>query len=179
MLRTSAFLGWAEEHCGSDSRNLTGMSLHNFVRLLWNWNDQNLPLKKLETRVVIWTKSNTLNLISKCLPTILLSASSIRPFVVRSGPFSQIFLYVGRRLNCFWRLSLNDRTTLGFGYIWSFWLYFGYMVNGQSDFSTKFFCIWSFRLYGPLYQDKTVDHLSETRCFIFQVILLDKTASVG
>ena len=23
--------------------------------------------------------------------------------------------------------------------IWSFWLYFGYMVNGQSDFSTKFF----------------------------------------
>ena len=23
--------------------------------------------------------------------------------------------------------------------IWSFWLYFGYMVNGESDFSTKFF----------------------------------------
>ena len=33
--------------------------------------------------------------------------------------------------------------------IWSFWLYFSYMVNGQSDFSTKFFrymvilAIWS------------------------------------
>ena len=24
--------------------------------------------------------------------------------------------------------------------------------------------IWSFRLYGQLYQDKTVDHISETRC---------------
>ena len=23
--------------------------------------------------------------------------------------------------------------------IWSFWLYFGYMVNGQSDFNNKFF----------------------------------------
>ena len=33
--------------------------------------------------------------------------------------------------------------------IWSFWLYFGYMVNGRSDFGTKFFghmvilAIWS------------------------------------
>ena len=28
--------------------------------------------------------------------------------------------------------------------------------------------IWSFRLYGQLYQDKTVDHISETRCNCFK-----------
>ena len=28
----------------------------------------------------------------------------------------------------------------------------------------NFLDIWSFRLYGQLYQDKTVDHISETRC---------------
>ena len=28
----------------------------------------------------------------------------------------------------------------------------------------NFMDIWSFRLYGQLYQDKTVDHISETRC---------------
>ena len=26
--------------------------------------------------------------------------------------------------------------------------------------------VWSFRLYGQLYQDKTVDHISETRCTV-------------
>ena len=36
------------------------------------------------------------------------------------------------------------------------------LVKGQSDF--KILDIWSFRLYGQLYQDKTVDHISEIRC---------------
>ena len=29
--------------------------------------------------------------------------------------------------------------------------------------------IWSFRLYGQLYQDKTVDHISETQCTKLQL----------
>ena len=56
-----------------------------------------------------------------------------------------------------------------------FWLY-GLRIYGLFDqFSLtwlmvnqilvlNFSDIWSFRLYGQLYQDKTVDHISETRC---------------
>ena len=46
-------------------------------------------------------------------------------------------------------LQIHQVSVIWSSDIWSFWLYFGYMVNGQSDFSTKFFgymvilAIWS------------------------------------
>ena len=45
-----------------------------------------------------------------------------------------------------------------FGFISVIWS----MVN--QILVLNFSDIWSFRLYGQLYQDKTVDHISETRC---------------
>jgi len=45
-----------------------------------------------------------------------------------------------------------------FGFISVIWS----MVNQILELN--FSDIWSFRLYGQLYQDKTVDHISETRC---------------
>ena len=48
-----------------------------------------------------------------------------------------------------------------FGFILVIWS----MINQilVLNFSDK----WSFRLYGQLYQDKTVDHISETRCTFY------------
>ena len=57
--------------------------------------------------------------------------------------------------------------------IWSFWLYFGYMVNGQSDFSTKFFgymvisAIWSTlsgQNRGPYIRNPVPFHVSVIGC---------------
>ena len=49
-----------------------------------------------------------------------------------------------------------------FGFILVIWS----MVN--QILVLNFSDIWSFRLYGRLYRDKTVDHISETRCNCFK-----------
>ena len=66
----------------------------------------------------------------------------------------QSYKYTGSRL-----YGLRIYGLFGFiSVIWS-------MVN--QILVLNFSDIWSFRLYGQLYQDKTVDHISETRCSNF------------
>ena len=65
--------------------------------------------------------------------------------------YSVSFRYTGFRLYGLWIYGL-------FGFISVIWS----MVN--QILVVNFSDIWSFWLYGQLYQDKTVDHISESRC---------------
>ena len=60
-----------------------------------------------------------------------------------------------------------------FGFILVIWL----MVN--HILVLNFSDIWSFRLYGQLNQDKTVDHISKTRCRSKQYLTVMKEESHG
>ena len=63
--------------------------------------------------------------------------------------FSCVLVRFGEYYSQIHATSIHRVSVIWSSDIWSFWLYLGYMVNGQSDFSTKFFrymvilAIWS------------------------------------
>ena len=50
--------------------------------------------------------------------------------------------------------------------MWSFWQHFGYLVIWKTFSLYEISDLWSFRLYGQFYQDKTVVHISGTECIL-------------